>query len=179
MSFSDFLLMRFSKSSIGFIASEHLFFPINRNLESNKLVNWTEYFHLISPPDVIPYIQPDLETITRSRQILKRIDLLLRNTSGRVITNYVMLMYALKWAELLDKNYREIIYNFKSEIDPNQGLYNREILCSSITWENYNHVMMAMHARLSNGRVGKDNFPIYLHWMGQELVFDKLQLDKG
>ncbi|EYB84725.1 hypothetical protein Y032_0311g2145 [Ancylostoma ceylanicum] len=120
-----------------------------------EVVNWTEYFYLIGSPDVIPLIQPDFETITPSRRTMKEIDLLLRNTTGKVITNYVMLNYVLSWAEYLDDNYRSKIKWFVSQFHQSPAP-RREFLCSLLTWNNYRDVMMAMHARQNKGRETKE-----------------------
>ncbi|EYC34899.1 hypothetical protein Y032_1282g3806 [Ancylostoma ceylanicum] len=118
-------------------------------------VNWTEYFHLISPSDVIPHIQPDLETVTPSKDTLKEIELLLQNTTGRAITNYVMLVYAMSWVEHLDEKYRNIAKGYIEGVKPGPPSSAREASCALATWTNYNHVMMAMHARQNQGRVGR------------------------
>ncbi|EYC03680.1 hypothetical protein Y032_0092g2558 [Ancylostoma ceylanicum] len=118
-------------------------------------VNWTEYFLLISPSVVIPHIHPDLETITPSKDTLKVIEVLLQNTTRRVITNYVMLMYAMSWVEHLDEKYRNIAEGYIKGIKSGPPLSAREASCSLATWTNYNHVMMAMHARQNHGREKK------------------------
>ncbi|EYC04033.1 hypothetical protein Y032_0090g2378 [Ancylostoma ceylanicum] len=118
-------------------------------------VNWTEYFHLISPSDVIPHIHPDLETVTPSKDALKEIELLLQNTTERAITNYVMTVYFMKWMEQLDEKYRNIVERFMEETKSEPPFSAREAPCSKATWTNYNHVMMAMHARQNHGREKK------------------------
>ncbi|KAL6737792.1 hypothetical protein Aduo_011407 [Ancylostoma duodenale] len=124
-----------------------------RNLdEQMEAVNWTDYLHEVSPPDVIQYIVPDIEIVTPSAKAMKGIHSLLKNTTGRTITNSVMVMYILSWAELLDENYRSIVDSFVRQrvLSPSP---TREDLCLSRAWNTFSHAMIAMHAQLNNERV--------------------------
>ncbi|EYC10564.1 hypothetical protein Y032_0055g2629 [Ancylostoma ceylanicum] len=74
-----------------------------------KVVNWTEYLHLVCPPDAHRCISSDSAIREDDPEVMARIHLLLKNTTERVITNYVMLLYALSWADFLDEDYRSIV----------------------------------------------------------------------
>ncbi|EYC10551.1 hypothetical protein Y032_0055g2623 [Ancylostoma ceylanicum] len=84
-------------------------------------------------------------------EAMPRIHLLLKNTTERIITNYVMLLYALSWADFLDENYRSIINFFEKKLKV--PVHTKNEFCSHRTWYHYGHAMMAMYARKYSGRV--------------------------
>ncbi|EYC37372.1 hypothetical protein Y032_0797g2401, partial [Ancylostoma ceylanicum] len=119
-----------------------------------NFVNWTKYLHLVCPPDAHRCISSDSVIREDNPEVMARIHLLLKNTTERVITNYVMLLYALSWADFLDEDYRSIISFFAKKL--NVPVYTKNEFSSHRTWYLYGHAMMAMYARKNSGRETKE-----------------------
>ncbi|KAK6751931.1 hypothetical protein RB195_003382 [Necator americanus] len=116
-------------------------------------INWTTYLDLIVPSEMKQYIVPDLKVNAPSERYLRDIDKLLNETLKHVVTNYVMLMYALSWIELLDEKYRSPVEVFlrKSRIKT----ISKEYICYTQTRRIYLDAMMALHAHRNNGKEGR------------------------
>ncbi|EYC37994.1 hypothetical protein Y032_0751g2050 [Ancylostoma ceylanicum] len=139
-------------------------------------VNWTRYLYQTSPQNIHQLIVPELEVSYSKWEHLQSVDRLLNNTSKRVITNYVILVYILSWIDYLHEDYLHILGDqtsretvcYRKTVDLYEDLLiakfarlhngkdqtSRETVCYRKTVELYEDLLIAKFARLHNGKVG-------------------------
>ncbi|PIO74749.1 hypothetical protein TELCIR_03238, partial [Teladorsagia circumcincta] len=118
-------------------------------------VNWTEYMLLVAPPATHSYVAQDPLVRVPSTDYTERLNEILKETSPRTITNYVMVQYIMSWLPLLDKKYSNLLNWFSKSVDSSTPTRNRSEACFVKTREYFRVPMLSMYARSRSTKVLK------------------------
>ncbi|KAK5982870.1 hypothetical protein GCK32_002097 [Trichostrongylus colubriformis] len=127
------------------------FMNLNQVDETYK-VNWTEYLLLTAPPIAHPYIAEDPRVVTPGEEYTEKLNKVLRETSPRTLTNFVVIHYILRRLELLERKYIDLLEWFIAIIDSPQR-FTRSGVCFTMTNTYYPVAMLAMYARSQHTEV--------------------------
>ncbi|VDL77455.1 unnamed protein product [Nippostrongylus brasiliensis] len=76
------------------------------------LVNWMEYLHDYAPSEVHDYLASNPEIIIEDINYIKNITGLLKSTEPRIITNYMLLIFAWNWIDEFGDRYEDVHQEF-------------------------------------------------------------------